>query len=760
MRRRRPGEHLLVGLGLVLLAFALRTYGLEIQSLWADEGTSVALAPRPLVRIALDASRDIHPPLYYFTLHAWVALVGTGVFAVRGLSAVYGTLLVAVTYALGRRWFGRVGGTVAGLAAALSPFAVHYSQETRMYILMALLGALSWAAFARYLERPSPGRLAVWWPVALAAAYTHYFGGAVVVAQNVVWVLRAWRERWAPAKWAWWAGAHVGLAAAYIPWLYLSRQTLLNWPAISQPFGPAFLAREVLRTFSLGPNVPPTWSPWLWGFLALIAASAVGARRAGWPGLFAFAWWLVPPGLMLILSALDRPFYDAKFLIVALPGYHLVLGLGARAAAELIRRPAWSWPVTAAAMTLLVGAAVVPLRNEWTDPAYWRDDYRGIARTIEATAGPDDAIMLLGPGQIEILDYYYKGPLPRYPMPRRRPPDPEATVRELESIARRHRRLYAVLWAQQESDPEGIIEGWLNANAFKAGDRWYGNVRLAVYEFGDLRDRLEPVGARFGDGVVLAQAAVAPEEVIAGDAVRVELVWRPAQAPQAELVVFAQVLDAGNHIVGQYDGRPAATPSTAWEPGQAYRGRLGVPVLPGTPPGTYRLIVGLYDRATGRRLPVAGGGDALTLADVRVRRPPVPPTADALDAAVRRRVPLGEVSLVGWRFNKLGFDHAPETPLAPGDPLSVILFWRAGRQAPDLPPMTLELVAPDGRLAAAWPWEPLEGRYPPEKWQAGEVVRDPQVRFLPGDLPAGTARLRLVIDGRRVELGTLVVRVP
>ncbi len=761
--RRLASEYVLVGGLLVLLAFGLRTYGLEIQSLWADEGTSVALAPRPLLRIAQDASHDIHPPLYYFTLHFWVALVGTRVFAVRALSAFYGTLLVALTYNLGNRWLGRWGGLVAGVAAAVSPFAVRYSQETRMYILMALCGALAWALFDRHLRNPTPKSLAAWWLSALATMYTHYFAGAAVAAQNLVWALRAWRERYPARRWVVWGGAQLALLAAYAPWLYYSRETLLNWPAISQAFGLGFLAREVVRIFSLGTSVPSTWSPWLWGFLLLVGLAGLGARRVGWSGLYAFAWWLVPPGLMLALSALDRPFYNAKFLIVALPGYHLVLGMGAQELVHRLGIGRGTWGarlVSLAAVAFLLVAAVRPLRNEWTDPTYWRDDYRGIARTIEATAGPEDAILLLGPGQIEILDYYYKGPLPRYPLPRQRPLDPDETRRELEAIARRHRRLYAVLWAQQESDPDGLIEGWLNAHAFKASDRWYGNVRLAIYEFGDLRAQLRPVGARFGEALVLEQAAVAPAEVFAGDVVRVELVWRAERPPEATLKVFAQLLDAGNHIVGQYDGPPAATPTHQWRAGTTYPGRLGVPVLPGTPPDTYRLIVGLYEAETGQRLRLSNGDDALTLTTVQVQRPPVPPLPDALDAAVRRRVDLGDVTLLGWRFNKLGFDHAPDTPLAPGEPLSLVLFWQAERAAPRFPSLELLLVGPGEERVAEWPWTPVEGRYPPGRWEVGEVVRDPQVRFLPGNLAPGTYRLVLTGEGQQVGLGQLVVQAP
>ncbi len=53
----------------MLVAFALRVYALSAQSLWNDEGTSVALSQLSLEAITNGAARDIHPPLYYYLLH-------------------------------------------------------------------------------------------------------------------------------------------------------------------------------------------------------------------------------------------------------------------------------------------------------------------------------------------------------------------------------------------------------------------------------------------------------------------------------------------------------------------------------------------------------------------------------------------------------------------------------------------------------------------------------------------------------------------
>ncbi|MEA3460120.1 MAG: glycosyltransferase family 39 protein, partial [Chloroflexota bacterium] len=128
---------------IILVAALLRFYRLDGQSLWADEGNSVALAGRDLATIARNAARDIHPPLYYWLLHFWVMAFGKSEIAVRSLSALLGTALVYLTFLLGCRLFGRRVGLAAALLSALSPFQVYYSQEARMYILATLLGASS-----------------------------------------------------------------------------------------------------------------------------------------------------------------------------------------------------------------------------------------------------------------------------------------------------------------------------------------------------------------------------------------------------------------------------------------------------------------------------------------------------------------------------------------------------------------------------------------------------------------------------------------
>src|SRR5690606_37264927 len=93
---------LLLVIGVLLLATALRFYRLDAQSFWNDEGNSARLSERTIALIIEGTASDIHPPLYYLALHGWRELLGESEFALRALSAFAGVATVASVLALGR----------------------------------------------------------------------------------------------------------------------------------------------------------------------------------------------------------------------------------------------------------------------------------------------------------------------------------------------------------------------------------------------------------------------------------------------------------------------------------------------------------------------------------------------------------------------------------------------------------------------------------------------------------------------------------
>ncbi|MGH2538172.1 MAG: hypothetical protein ACRDHL_12315, partial [Candidatus Promineifilaceae bacterium] len=154
----RPARLALV-LASLWLAAGLRFYRLDAQSFWNDEGNSARLSERPASLIIAGTASDIHPPLYYLLLAGWRGLAGASEFGLRAFSALAGVGLVAVTLALGRQ-LARAAGLgaglplLAGLLAAANPALVYYSQEARMYALLALEAAdASWLLLAHLAGR-------------------------------------------------------------------------------------------------------------------------------------------------------------------------------------------------------------------------------------------------------------------------------------------------------------------------------------------------------------------------------------------------------------------------------------------------------------------------------------------------------------------------------------------------------------------------------------------------------------------------------
>jgi hypothetical protein len=122
------------------------------------------------------------------------------------------------------------------------------------------------------------------------------------------------------------------------------------------------------------------------------------------------------------------------------------------------------------------------LASYFYDPAYARDDYRGLAQTVALREEPGDAVVLTAPGQIEIFDYYYRGEADVFPLPLQRPIDPVDTRARLEAIGADHERVWLVRWAAEEADPTDLILGWLEGRGRRIAGEQFGSVELRLYE--------------------------------------------------------------------------------------------------------------------------------------------------------------------------------------------------------------------------------------------------------------------------------------
>jgi hypothetical protein len=216
---------------------------------------------------------------------------------------------------------------------------------------------------------------------------------------------------------------------------------------------------------------------------------------------------------------------------------------------------------------------------------------------------------------------------------------------------------------------------------------------------------------------------------------RVDLFWTVDTQPTAS---YQSVL----HLVGP-DGLRWSLPdsfrprgyakypaTTSWDPTRYALDSHEIEALPGTPPGTYDIVVIVFDRATLAPLSVMDAygqpvAPELQLGQITLthpRRAPTVPAGSTLDIAA------GDFSLL-----TADFDHEQA---APGDTMLTTLMWQVnadGAYAPEAA-CSLDLLpaAVDRPAAKSYPLPP-----PVPQWAVGEIWRSQHRITLPVTLEGG-----------------------
>jgi mannosyltransferase len=243
--RRAPNEVttprpvIVLAVGAIVAGLVLRF--VTRSPLWLDEALSVNIAKLPVSQIPAALRHDGHPPLYYLLLHGWMSLFGTGDVAVRALSGVVAVATLPLAWVIGRRRGGPTLGWLFTAVMAMSPFALRYATETRMYSLLMVGTMVLYLLLDDVVRR---GRRT--WPRLIALALlsgllllTHYWSIWLLGAAELVLAWYWWRRpderrRFGPAFLAIAAG---GLL--FVPWLpsflYQAAHTGTPWAGRLRP---------------------------------------------------------------------------------------------------------------------------------------------------------------------------------------------------------------------------------------------------------------------------------------------------------------------------------------------------------------------------------------------------------------------------------------------------------------------------------------------------------------------------------------------
>jgi hypothetical protein len=244
----------------------------------------------------------------------------------------------------------------------------------------------------------------------------------------------------------------------------------------------------------------------------------------------------------------------------------------------------------------------------------------------------------------------------------------------------------------------------------------------------DIRTRLD-AGA---EGLTLLGANLDTESARPGERLYVTLFWQAGTAPLPNADVLLTLGDAtlyaGAPVHGTY-------PTTDWTPGEVVADRYDPRLSLDTPPGDYPLQVSLSDMAVEL-------GTVTVQATDRVFD--VPPISHPL------RATLGEqVELMGY---DLVTPVADGGSVAPGETITLTLYWRALAEMDESYTVFTHLLAPDGLMAGQRDNPPIGGTYPTNLWLAGEVIAD--VYEIPVRTDAAPGAHRLEVGMYVPETGT------
>ncbi len=159
----------------MLIALLLRFSPMFWQrDFWYDEAFTGIITRMSWSEMWWMIFHDVHPPLYYYLLKPWASLFHYSVFGFRSFSVLFGVLSIISIYWIGKKLFSERVGLISAFLMTISPFAIQYSQEARMYSLFGFLSLWLVYFFIQALQKNDWKNWLAWGMIGVLFFYTHY----------------------------------------------------------------------------------------------------------------------------------------------------------------------------------------------------------------------------------------------------------------------------------------------------------------------------------------------------------------------------------------------------------------------------------------------------------------------------------------------------------------------------------------------------------------------------------------------------------
>ncbi len=623
-------------IAMVLAAALLRFWALGSKGLWYDESITAAMTHLSIPEIVRFhwQSAFTHIPGWYILLNLWAKVFGTSEAALRLPSVIAGVLAVPLVWQVlraacrtdrGSRLLG------AGLVA-FSPLLVLYSQEARMYAIAVTLALASVYLSMRLTGRSDAITLAAFIVVNWAMLVFQYYFVLLIGIEGLFVLMLAVTRRLRPIRM---------LTALAISCLPLALRAL----------APGFQMTAETLASTAGqtkidwvPLLDVTWRDLAFGMViwqprisvigyALVVPLAGGLiavwhQRCESATIPWFQYFPLIVALPWLITALFLGDFHTRYILYVAPFFLMIVALGIVALWRV-------WRPLGAVVFAAVGVVVIAGLLYYFG-AYQRSAYRDVALYLTQRAEPGDVVLLEGPRQHLLADYYLPRaleilPVPDVPLPAHLPSEAPKVVpgeidRQLKPLLEAHPNLWLVLAGEDEVDPAEFVLSYLTAAAYRLECRDWLDVTLCHFVApASLQSAgAHPLDIAFQGEMRLRGADMSARLVTSAERyLLVNLNWETNGKPAKDYKVTLRLLDAGGKVVSQADDFPIGSllPPTMWGEDSSHAGHMVLAVPAELPPGDYVLVLGLYDPASLAPVPVVVPGtasqDLVSLALVR-----------------------------------------------------------------------------------------------------------------------------------------------
>ena len=221
-------------------------------------------------------------------------------------------------------------------------------------------------------------------------------------------------------------------------------------------------------------------------------------------------------------------------------------------------------------------------------------------------------------------------------------------------------------------------------------------------------------------------------QVDAGSTVTLGLFWRGRAHMDQDYELRVQLQAADGGVAWESILPLCSYPTSRWSPGEVFHVLYDLDIGADVPAGQYRLMVSALEPT----------GEVLAPSDFDLAPLEVTGRAHRFDLPDAVQHPLDLRLGAGGEVTLLGYD-LPQTEVAPGDAVTLTLYWRCEALLHTGYTVFTHLLDPGGQVRGQMDSPPQGGAAPTTSWLVGEVIADEYRIPVAEDAPAGVYQVEV-----------------